>query len=504
MNIRFYIFIFFIKISNIISNVLYINEDILLEDNIINYNWLKSAIRRNEILVISEIETINDTKDVTFFEHKEIQDPKYPEDKTKKIKIKKEFITKKICNSEKELVKIEINDLAKIDEIIEKVKNELKTKKYKNIEKIVTKITEYKSKENKEEISYEYDVYSSDKKIHILRQKYSDENNNNNPSIITIFKNEIGKKIFFSYFQVEDDFGIFENSEVEIVLFNISLKKNNSKFNNLFKNSKNLENIGIFKTLNNITEYENIIEGCCNLIGFNYYTCNNYSKISFKNLNKLNGIYIFPINKSNNLILNNETFYNCEDFYFNNIKINLFINKDTTGLNDVFYNLGKNSKEKHDVKITIEKDTVLDEINLDTMFNNSYFTRITIINKSNKKITGSLKLFENKNLNSICIVNSSSAYYYDRDMLECKTFEGEFYKDIEGLKFEDYLEDHRIYTHNFRAQIFKDEEKKRIENEKNNNVKAKIVIENNNKDENNSCLSSFFKIFSCCCCCKKK
>ena len=52
MNLRVLFFIFFIKILHIIPNTLYIDEKILLEDNIINYNWLKSAIVKNKTLVI--------------------------------------------------------------------------------------------------------------------------------------------------------------------------------------------------------------------------------------------------------------------------------------------------------------------------------------------------------------------------------------------------------------------------------------------------------------------
>ena len=188
MNLKVLFFIFFIKILNIFTNTLYIDEEILLEDNVINYNWLKSAIRRNKTLVISEVELIKNPTKGTFLDNKVIQDPNFPDDPSKTITITKKFITTEIYKSCKDLVKIEIDDINKIDEIINNVKTELKAKKYKNIKKISTIIKEYKSEET-EEKSLEYNVFEGDKEgflgPYILQQNYN-ENNGNNPSVCLI------------------------------------------------------------------------------------------------------------------------------------------------------------------------------------------------------------------------------------------------------------------------------------------------------------------------------
>jgi len=504
MNLKVLFFIFFIKILNIFTNTLYIDKKILLEDNIINYNWLKSAIERNTTLVISEVKLIENPTKGTFLETKEIQDPNSPDDPSKTISITKKFITTEIYKSYKDLVKIEIDDFNKIDKIINNVKSELQDKTYKNIKKISTIIREYKS-EKTEEKSYEYNVFEGDEEgllgPYILHQKYN-ENNGNNPSVCRID----GVKFFFSYFQVEDNSGIFEDSKINN-FFLYNLKKTNLKSNNLFKNCKNLKMIwlGQYYTDDiNIIENQNMLFNCENLNDFYLNNCDN-KKISFKNLKKLLILNIGKkriinekmINYNNTSILDNEKFYNCEKLDFNNSYIDLIINKDTKGLDKVFFNCGKNINTKNNVKITIEEDTVLDEINLDKMFNNSYFTDIEIINKSNKKITGSVKLFENKNLKYINIIDSStdnSGIIFDKEFLEYKTFEGKLYKDIEGLKFEDFLKDKKTFYSKLRKQTCYDEEKKGEEREKLQNNNTKGLKDKNINDKTAKC---------CLCCCSK-
>ena len=133
------------------------------------------------------------------------------------------------------------------------------------------------------------------------------------------------------------------------------------------------------------------------------------------------------------------------------------------------------------------------------MFNNSYFTDIEIINKSNKKITGSVNLFENKNLKYINIVDSSIdnlGIIFDKEFLEYKTFDGKLYKDIEGLNFEDFLKDQKTFYSKLRKQICDDEEKKGKEEEKN---KKNSVKDTNNISNNNTCCT---KCLSCCYNCK--
>ena len=164
MNLKVLFFIFFIKILNIFTNTLYIDEKILLTDNVINYNWLKSAIRRNKTLVISEVELIENPAKGTFSDNKIIQNPKYPDDPTKTITITKKFITTEKYKSCKDLVKIEINDTSKIDEIINKVKTELNNKTYKNIKKISKIINKYEYEETKK-IRYEYNIIDINNKI---------------------------------------------------------------------------------------------------------------------------------------------------------------------------------------------------------------------------------------------------------------------------------------------------------------------------------------------------
>lgn len=256
MNLKVFVFVFFIKILNIIPNTLYIDEGILLEDNVINYNWLKSAIRRNTTLVISEVELIKDPTKGIYLDTKVIQDKNFPDDPSKTITITKEFITTKIYKSYKDLIKIEIDDFNKIDEIINNVKTELNNKTYTNIEKISTIITKYESEETKE-VSYEYDVIdNNDKLFSILHSDYN-ENNVNNPSVC--FVN--GLPFFFSYFQVEDNFGIFEDSKINMFILE-NLKKTNLKSNNLFKNCKNLKmiNLGVGYTDDiNILENQNML-----------------------------------------------------------------------------------------------------------------------------------------------------------------------------------------------------------------------------------------------------
>lgn len=509
MNLKVLFFIFFIKILNIIPNTLYIDEGILLEDNVINYNWLKSAIRRNTTLVISEVELIKNPSEGIYLDNKVIQDPKDPDGKTKKITIIKTFKTTKIYKSCKDLVKIEINDTSKIDEIINNVKTELNNKTYTNIEKISTIITKYESEETKE-VSYEYDIIDINNKLFSILHSDYNENNVNNPSVIGIMynKNFLIKNFFFSYFQVEDNFGIFEDSKINHCILE-NLKKTNLKSNNLFKNCKNLKmiNLGVGYTDGiNIIENQNMLLNCENLDSFYLNNCDN-QKISFENLKKLFCLNIGKIREidknlisyNNTSILDEKKFYNCEMLCFNSDDLNLVINKDTTGLDNVFYNCGKkNSNNKKKVKITIEEDTVLDEINLDKMFNNSYFTDIEIINKSSKKITGSVKLFENKNLNYINIKDSSidnSGKSFERDLLEYKTFEGKYYRDIEGLKFEDFLKDQKTFSSKLRKQICDDEEKKGEENEKNKKHSVKDI----NNINNNTCCT---KCLSCCYNCK--
>jgi len=508
MNLKVLFIIFFFKILNIFTNTLYIDEKILLEDNIINYNWLKSAIKRNTTLVISEVKEIvkKDQIERDYDDVKEIQDPKFPHDKNKTILIIKKFITTEIYKSCKDLVKIEINDTSKIDEIINKVKIELKDKKYTNIKEISTIITRYESKDTKE-VSYEYEVIDCKKASMILNKKYNDDDNNN-PSIIGILynKNFLIKNIFFSYFQVEDDSGIFEDSKINSFFLN-NLKKTNLKSNNLFKNCKNLKMIylGLPYTDDiNIIENQDMLLNCENLDTFILNNCDN-KKISFKNLKKLLCLGIGKSRKNNEetisynntSILDNEKFYNCEMLNFNSDDLNLIINKDTKGLDDVFFNCGKNINTKNNAKITIEEDTVLDEINLDKMFNNSYFTYIEIINKSNKKITGSEKLFKNEKLNVIRIIDSSidnSGRSFEKDLLEYKTFDGKLYKDIDGLKFEDFLKDQKTFQRKLIKQTCYDEEKKGEKREKLQNSNTKGLKDKNINNKTAKC---------CLCCCSK-
>ena len=500
MRIKLIVFIFFIKILHIYSNVLYISQSLLFEDNLINYNWLKSAINSNKILVISEVKRIEekDKKINTFTENKEIQDPKFPENHTKKI-IKTEFFnTEVICKNSEDLVKVDIDDINKIDEIINNVKNELKANKYKKIEKISTIITKYESEETKKK-TYEYKVFKGikDEGFNIIYSNYNEENNNDNPSVISITynKNFLIKHFFFSYFQVEDNFGIFEDSKINVFILE-NLKKTNLKSNNLFKNCKNLKTIklGLGYTDDiNIIENKDMLLNCENLEDFYLNNFDN-KKISFENLKKLLALNVGKIREinekkisyNNTSILDEKKFYNCEMLRFNLFNFNLVINKDTIGLDDVFFNCGKNIKDKNHVKITIEEDTILDEINLDTMFNNSYFTSIEIINNSDKKIVCTEKIFENGKLINLIIQEKNK---------EKKLFNVNFleYKNIEGLNIKDFLENEEKFNNKLEEKATEIRNKKTKEQQEND---SKSI-----NNENSKCCLCCLKLYKNCKCC---
>jgi len=507
MNIKSIIIIFFIKILYIIPNTLYINEDIFIKDDFVNLDWLKKAVLSNDNIIISKIDRKEKEKTEDFKYTYEIDDESDPIQKRTVTEIYKKQLKYKY---EGRFLEINIVNTSNLKDLIENI-NDVKNNKTdskgelikldKNIKEINGKIDVYSYKKDKKDKKYNYEYIVLDKKTNnVIKQLKFYENSTDNP---TIFRINADFYCFFSYFQCNDNNGIFENSKIEKFSNVCFLKENDINFKGLFKNSSisechflifknkiincdqmffNCEKIKSFISMKEYLFYgKSIFENCKNL-EFCYDT---YSNLVEK-------IYI-PIKKNH--------LKNCEKVRFKD-DVCFVINKDTEeeDMEDVFYNV-KNSDYDKKIYLKIEKDTKIN-IELDKIFNNHKLEEIIIEDNGKKLIEGTKKLLETGTLKKIKLIekqenkekNIEEKIYEldltDNELMKYLKEEKHLYDIIEG-----FFDAPRIVNDNIEIFNKRREEEKRKKEELNNN------INNINKEQNINNAKCCLCFQKCCKCC---
>lgn len=509
MNIKYLMFLFFIKILHIIPNTLYIDEDIFVKDDFVNLDWLKEAVLSNDNIVISKIDQRENEKIEDFNYSYDVKDESNPSIKTTVTEIYKKQLN---YIYEGKFLKINIDNTSNLKDLIKNIKD-VKNKKTdskgnlinldKNISKIDVKIDVYNYKKDKKN-NYEYIVLDKNTN-NVIKQLKFNENPTDNP---TIFKINADFYCFFSYFQCNNN-GVFENSKIEYLSHVLFLKENDINFKRLFKNSSiggctfyNFKNKIIncdqmflncekIKTFMSIKEYlfygKSIFENCKNL-AYCYDTYNNGEKR-----------YI-PIKK--NLLKK------CEKVSFKD-DVHFVINKDTEeeDLEDVFYNVSNNSEENEKLQIylKIEKDTKI-QVELDKIFNNHKLEEIIIEDNGKVAIFGSKHLLKTNTLKKIKIIvkeknkekNIEEKNYVldltDKELMKYLKEEKHLYDIIK------FFISSPIMVNDSIEEFNKKREEKRKKEELNNNINnSKNSLDNKNiNNENAKCCLCFQKCCNCC------
>lgn len=511
MNIKYLMFLFFIKILHIIPNTLYIDEDIFIKDDFVNLDWLKEAVLSNNNIVISKIDKRKNEK-IEDYNYSYKTGVKLKDDPTKDEIITIVYKKQLIYNFKGKFLKINIENTSNLRELIKNI-NDVKNKKTdlkgdlikldKNISEIDVKIDIY-SYEKDKEYNYEYIVLDKNTN-NVIKQLKFNENSTDNPLVFMINMEEY--LYFFSYFQCNNN-GIFENSKIEHFCHKIFLKENDINFKGLFKNSF-IEDYRNLRILNNkLINCDEMFLNCKKLEDFNSkkeYLF--YGKSIFENCENLENGYGFwnmyndeiekiPIKKNH--------LKNCKKIGFSTNKIHFVINKDTEkeDMEDVFYNV-ENNPEYKKIYLKIEKDTKI-SVELDKIFNNHKLEEIIIEDNGEVAIFGSKKLLETGTLKKIKLI-------VKQENKEKNIEEKNYILDLTDKELMKYLKEEKkvediiniffdapnIVNDNIeKFNIKREEEKRKKEQEQNNNND----IDEKNLNMNKNTANCLFCCSKCNCC----
>ena len=402
----------------IFPNFLYIDEDLICDENIINLEWLKKTVLEHNNIIISEMNYIPLPKNTFSIIKREIPD--------KEIIGKKNIIEEKYESSKQyffkgKILKIEIKDDTDLSKLIKDIIDK-KANKFVSVSDIDICIRNYFKDKNK----YDSDnnKYSIDINVdnNLIKNMSIDDYSEDNQVLCSLkYLNKMNKVIdktyFFSYFSSLVDCGIFENSKLSCIYITSCIKNDSfANYNRLCMNSQQLQYGQVW--FYNVQKCHDMFANCKNLLGvfLTYINRDDYLNFSriFKNCQNLKMLNFGRITENgNSMRLNDEIFYSCNnDIPSPTFDADFFIDDKTTGIKDVFFNC-KNAK---DITINIKESCKLKEIDLDKMFNGSYISEITIKNPYKKNIKVTKDILKNKNLKIIkIIIDDKNQFVFNKD-----------------------------------------------------------------------------------------
>lgn len=500
MNIKPIIIIFFIKILHIIPNTLYINEDIFVKDDFVNLDWLKKTVLSNDNIIISKIDRKEKEKTEDFKDTYEIDDESNPIQKRTITEIYEKQLKYKF---EGKFLKINIDNTSNLKELIKNIKDVKNKKKSsngilieldKNIKEIDGEIDVYSYKRYKETY-FEY-IFSD--KSGVIKQLKFIGKSIDNPTIFCT--NKI--IYFFSYFQCNDNNGIFENSKIKDFSHRIFLKENDINFKGLFKNSS-IKECYFPNFENKIINYDQMFLNCEKLeafISMKEYLF--YGKSIFENCKNLVFCYdTYTQGEKRYIPIKKNHFKNCEKVRFKD-DVCFVINKDTEeeDMEDVFYNV-ENSDYDKKIYLKIEKDTKIN-IELDKIFNNHKLEEIIIEDNGEKLISGSKHLLETGTLKKIKMIvkKENKEKNIEEKNYELDLTDNELIKYFkEEKKVEDIINAFFYGPNIVNDEIEKFNKKREEEERKKEELNNKNSLDNKNiNNETAKCCLCFQKCCKCC------